>query len=246
MERIYTEGLRHYTGMKHYWEIPLQLTLRGGLVEGMFGPVFLLVPCGLFALRFRSGRRLLMAALVFALPAYLNAGARFLIPAAPFLALAMGVGLAEVPGALPVLALFQALVCFPPVLSTYCDPWNWRISSSPVRAALRLEPASRYILNSIGEYALKIPIELNVPPGERVFSFAGQPEGYLDRDIIVSYESTLGNLAQDILWTLQGHNPANAMHFRFLPVTTRGVRVVNMVKGKDFWTVAEMRLRSEG
>jgi len=47
---------------------------------------------------------LLLAALVFALPAYLNVGARFLIPSAPFLALAMGVGLAEVPAALPVLA----------------------------------------------------------------------------------------------------------------------------------------------
>src|ERR1035437_8322325 len=124
MERIYADLLRHYTAIKHYWEIPLQLTLRGGLVEGMFGPVFLLAPLGLFALRFKAGRRLLLAALVFALPAYLNVGANFLIPSAPFLALAMGVGLAEVPGALPVLALFQALVCWPPVLSTYCDPWH--------------------------------------------------------------------------------------------------------------------------
>ena len=246
MERIYTEGLRHYADMKHYWEIPLQLTLRGGLVEGMFGPVFLLVPCGLLALRWKSGRRLLLAALVFALPAYLNTGSRFLIPAAPFLALAMGVGLAEVPGALPALALFHALVCWPPVLSTYCDPWDWRISSFPDRVALRLDPVTPYILNSIGDYALKVPIELHVPRGERVFSFAGRPQAYIDRDIVVSYESTLGNLANDILWAPQAHNPATEEHFKFLPVTTRGVRVVNTVKGADFWTVAEMRLRSQG
>jgi hypothetical protein len=246
MERIYTEGLRYYTGMKHYWEIPLQLTLRGGLVEGMFGPVFLLAPCGLFALRWKSGRRLLLAALVFALPAYLNTGGRFLIPAAPFLALAMGVGLAEVPGALPALALFHALVCWPPVLSTYCDPWDWRISSFPYRVALRLDPVTPYILNSIGDYALKVPIELHVPRGERVFSFAGRPQAYIDRDIVVSYESTLGNLANDILWAPQAHNATTAEHFKFLPVTTRGVRVVNTVKVADFWTVAEMRLRSQG
>ena len=246
MERIYTEGLRHYADMKHYWEIPLQLTLRGGLVEGMFGPVFLLAPCGLLALRWKSGRRLLLAALVFALPAYLNTGSRFLIPAAPFLALAMGVGLAEVPGALPALALFHALVCWPPVLSTYCDPWDWRISSFPDRVALRLDPVTPYILNSIGDYALKVPIELHVPRGERVFSFAGRPQAYIDRDIVVSYESTLGNLANDILWAPQAHNPATEEHFKFLPVTTRGVRVVNTVKGADFWTVAEMRLRSQG
>src|ERR1035438_4314180 len=72
MERIYADLLRHYTAIKHYWEIPLQLTLRGGFVEGTFGPVFLLSPLGLLALRFKSGRRLLLAALVFALPAYLN------------------------------------------------------------------------------------------------------------------------------------------------------------------------------
>ena len=246
MERIYAEGLRHYSGMKHYWEIPLQLTLRGGLVEGMFGPVFLLAPLALFALRLKSGRRLLLAALVFALPAYLNTGSRFLIPAAPFLALAMGVALAEVPGALPVLALFHALVCWPTVLSTYCDPWNWRIASFPVRVALRRDPVMPFMLNNIGDYALKMPIELHVPPGERIFSFAGRPEAYIDRDIVVSYESTLGNLAQDVLWTQQGHNPWNADHFRFLPVTTRGVRVVNIASGPEFWTVAEMRLRSQG
>jgi hypothetical protein len=208
--------------------------------------VFLLAPFGLFALRFKFGRRLLLAALVFALPAYLNTGTRFLIPSAPFLALAMGIGLAEVPAALPVLALFHALVCWPPVLSTYCDPWDWRISSFPGRVALRLDPVTPYILKNIGDYALKVPIELAVPRGERIFSFGGRPEAYIDRDIIVSYESTLGNLAQEILWTPQAHNPQHAQHFKFLPVTTRGVRVVNIASGTDFWTVSEMRLRSQG
>ena len=41
MERIYAETLSHYTGIKHYWEIPLQLTLRSGFDGGIFGPVFL-------------------------------------------------------------------------------------------------------------------------------------------------------------------------------------------------------------
>ena len=31
-------------GIKHYWEIPLQLTLRSGFDGGTFGPVFLLAP----------------------------------------------------------------------------------------------------------------------------------------------------------------------------------------------------------
>jgi hypothetical protein len=246
MERIYTEGLRHYSAIKHYWQLPLQLTLRGGLVEGMFGPVFLLAPFGLLALRWKSGRRLLLAALVFAIPAYFNTGSRFLIPSAPFLALAMGIGLGRVPGALPVLALFNALVCWPPVLSTYCDPWNWRISDFPGRVALRRDPVWPYMVSRIGDYALKVPIELEVPAGERIFSFSGRPAAYIDRDIVVSYESTLGNLANDILWTPQAHTPQYAQHFKFLPVTTHSIRVVNMASDNDFWTVSEMRLLFQG
>ena len=145
-----------------------------------------------------------------------------------------------------MLALFHALACWPPVLSTYCDPWTWRITSSPVRAALRLDPEGPYLFRNIADYALKVPIELAVSPGERIFSFAGRPAAYIDRDIIVSYESTLGNLAQDVLWVPKGDKPEFAQHFRFLPVTTRGVRAVNMASAKDFWNVAEMRLRSEG
>ena len=214
MERIYAETLSHYTGIKHYWQIPLQLTLRSGFDGGIFGPVFLLAPLGLLALRFKSGRRLLLAGLVFALPAYLNTGTRFLIPSAPFWALAMGIGLADVPAALPVLALFHALVCWPPILSKYCDPSNWRISSFPGRAALRLDPPEPFIAKTIGDYALKMPIERNVPRGERIFSFAGRPEAYIDRDIIVSYESTLGNLANDILWAPQAHKPSECIAFQ--------------------------------
>ena len=246
MERIYAETLRHYPDIKHYWQIPLQLTLRNGFYGGTVGPVFLLVPCGLLALRFKIGRRLLLAGLVFALPAYLNVGTRFLIPSMPFLSLAMGIGLAGVPAALPVLALFHALVSWPPVLNTYCDPSNWRISSFPGRVALRLDPTAPFIFKNIGDYPLKMPIEQNVPPGERIFSFSGRAEAYIDREIIVSYESTLGNLAHDILWAPQAHKPLNGLNFKLLPVYTRGIRVVNIASGTDFWTVSEMRLRSQG
>ena len=237
---------RIYAGIKHNWEIPLQLTLRTGFDGGIFGPVFSARSARPARVRFKSGRRVLLAALVFALarlPQY-----RGPVPdsGAPFLALALGMGLADVPAALPALALFHALVCWPPVLSTYCDPWNWRISSFPWRVALRMDPVHPSSSKSIADYALKPPIEQQVPRGERIFSFAGRPEAYIDRDIIVSYESTLANLAQDILWAPQAHKPAIAQHFKFMPITTRGVRVVNVASAPDFWTVAEMRLRFQG
>jgi hypothetical protein len=246
MEQIYAEQLFHYIGIKHYWEIPLQLTLRGGLVGGLFGPVFLLSPLALLALRLKYGRRMLAAALVFAIPAYLNADARFLIPSAPFVAMALGLALAHVPAAFPTLALFQVLLCWPPALTTWCHPWAWRISYFPIREALRLDPEAPYITRSIGDYALKTAIDINVPPGERIFSFAGRPQAYLDRDIVVFYESALGNLIDDTLLAPQAHPPNYEQRFKFLPIATRGVRVVNNASAPGFWTVAELRIRSAG
>ena len=246
MERIYVDGLNQYVGIKHTWEIPLQLTMRGSLVTGLFGPVFLLAPFALLGLRHRQGRRLLLAAVLFALPTYFNTGARFLIPSAPFLALAMGLGLADSPGVLAAVALFHTVVCWPSVLTTYCDTWAWRVSSVPVEAALRWEPEVPYIARHLRDYALKVPIEQNVPLGQKIFSFAGRPEAYIDRDIVVQYESTLGNLAQDILQAPAAHPPKHRQRFSFLPVSTRGVRVLNIASAKSFWTVAEMRVWSQG
>jgi hypothetical protein len=256
MEQIYVDGLSHYLGIKHAWEIPLQLTMRGSLVEGLAGPVFLLAPLALLALRARPGsqgqarqrqaQRLLAAAVIFAVPAYFNTGARFLIPSLPFLALALGLGLSQSPGVLWAVALFHAVVSWPAVLSTYCDHWAWRVASIPVKAALRQEPEWPFILQRAGDLALKGRIEQAVPAGQKIFSFAGRPEAYIDRDIVVQYESTLGNLVQDILQAPAAHPPKHVQAFQFLPVTARGVRVVNLAAAANFWTVAEMRIRSQG
>lgn len=246
MEKIYVDSLSHYDGLKHAWEIPLQLTMRGSLVQGVVGPVFLLAPLALLALREQLGRRLLAAAVVFAVPAYFNVGARFLIPALPFGALALGVGLSRSPGVLPALALFHAIVCWPAVLSTYCDHWTWRVASIPMRAALRLEPEWPYIVARLGDLKLKALIEQVVPAGEKIFSFAGRPEAYLDRDIVVQYESTLGNRIQDVLTSPLAHLPKHLQAFQFLPVPARGVRVRNLASAANFWTVAEMRIRFQG
>jgi hypothetical protein len=246
MEKIYLEGLRYYIGILHFWEVPLQLTLRGGLTGGMVGPVFLLAPFALLSLRCRQGRRLLLAALVFAVPAYFNTGARFLIPTLPFLSLAMGLGMANSRGVLPALALFHAVVSWPSVLSMYCDSWNWRVNSIPARVALHKELEAAFIQHSIGDYALKGLIEQVVSPKEKIFSFAGRPEAYIDRHIVVGYESALGNLAQDMLWVPLAHPPAYQQRFSFLPVTTRAVRVVNIASADAFWTISEMRAFWQG
>jgi hypothetical protein len=93
---------------------------------------------------------------------------------------------------------------------------------------------------------LKTVVEATTRPSEKIFAFAGQPQAYFDRDLVVAYESTLGNLVQDTFWAPLSHTPRFSVRFRFLPVTTRQVRVVNNTDSPGYWTIAEMRVLSQG
>jgi hypothetical protein len=245
-EQSYLLDQRTYNGIQHAWEIPIQLAFRGGKVPGIIGPVFLLAPVALLALRWRLGRRALVGAAIFALPALANVDSRFLLPSLPFLALAMGMAFANSWGVLPALAVFEALACWPTVLAVYCDDWAWRLREVPLRAALRIEPESAYLTRRVRDYGLKSEIEQAVPKGERIFSFAGRAEAYLDREIVVGYESALGNRVQDDLQAMVGRPPVDRLSFHFAPVRAEGVRVVETADAVAHWTVAEMRVRFGG
>jgi hypothetical protein len=198
-EHQYLVGLSQYPAFKSHWDFIMQLTVLGGLVPGMIGPVFLLLPLSLLALRHPHGRRLLAAGLVYAIPAGLNTELRFLIPALPFFALALGLAMENSWGALPAVALLQGLLCWPAIMDTYCDRNAWRVRGFQLRAALRLEPESQYIADHVGDYALRSAIEQFVPPHGRIFSFAGRAAAYIERDIVVGYESSPGLLVERTL-----------------------------------------------
>lgn len=198
-EHEYLAGLRHYPSFKSYWDFCSQLTVLGGLVPGMIGPAFLLLPLALLALRNPHGRKLLAAGAIYSIPAFLNIEVRFLVPALPFFALAMGLAMANSPGILPAVTLFQAFLCWPQVMSSYCDPNAWRIRDIPILGALRSESESQFIARHVGDYALKDAIASAVPAGSRIFSFAGRAQAYIDRDIVVGYESSQGLRIQEAL-----------------------------------------------
>ena len=239
MERSYFSGLVHYPQVKSYFDIFLQLTVIGGLVPGLLGPIFLLAPISLLALRHSHGRRLLLAGAVFAIPALFNTEVRFLIPSVPFFALAMGLALANSWGVLPVLAVFHAVISWPSVLNVYCDPIAWRIRGLPVRAALRLEPESTYITAHIGAYALKPAIEQAVPQGERIFSFAGRPAAYLDRDIIVGYESSLGEQVSQLL-ERHATQEVKALGIRYLWINDSDGLAAGMRSDPKSWGIRQL------
>jgi len=200
-EHQYMAGLSQYPAFKSYCDFIWQLTVLGGLVPGMIGPAFLLLPLSLLALRHPHGRKLLLAGLVYAVPAFWNTEIRFLIPAIPFLALALGLAMEHSAGALPAVALLQTILCWPAIMDTYCDRNAWRVRGFQFAAAVQPEAESHYIASHVGDYALKSAIEQDVPMGQGIFSFAGRAAAYLDRDIVVGYESSLGLRVQNAMQT---------------------------------------------
>ena len=107
-EDTYRKVLSMYH-LKSRWEIPLQATVYGSL-SGLLGPVFLLAPLGLLALRRREGRQLWLAALVFGANYFSNITTRFLIPPLPFVALAMMMALSAVPYLSVVVTVLAAII----------------------------------------------------------------------------------------------------------------------------------------
>jgi hypothetical protein len=101
--------------------------------------------------------------------------------------MAMAIALQNSPGALPLLAVFHGALALPRVMPLYCADYAWRLREWPVQVAE--EP---YIRRYVPEYWLKEVVERNVPKGQKIFSLFTLPEAYIDRPIIVGYESAEG------------------------------------------------------
>jgi hypothetical protein len=214
----------------------------------MIGPAFLLLPLSLLALRNPHGRRLLLAAAVYSIPAFFNTEVRFVIPALPFFALALGLAMENSWGMLPAVAIFQAVLCWPAVMDVYCNPNAWRIRCLPIKAALRIEPERQFVAAHVGDYALKDAIERTVPPADRIFSFAGRAQAYLDRDIVVGYESSQGMRIQEALEKAAAADSgqraatlaAKSEGCDFLLVNDADMVANNMKRNMNIWGISEV------
>ena len=232
-------------GLTSRWQIPWELTVNGNLLAGFFGPLFLLTPIALLALRQRAGRQLWLAAVIFALPFYANVGSRFLIPAMPFVALALALTFANVSGLLLALTIAHAISCWPSVEKRYCYFSAWRLNNIPYRAALRLEPETKFLSRRAPQYDETQMIERLVPPGEKVFSFQQMSDSYMSRESLVGYQAAFNETAEDILWTpiFNSFQPTRILTFHFSERNLRGIRVVQTESAKDVqWGISELRI----
>ena len=242
-EEEYIKHMQNYGELPTRWDIPYQLFVRGENLCGLLGPVFALFPLALAALGSKTGRRLLAAGLVFGLPYYTNIGTRFLIPALPFVALALGMAAAVWDKLAAAVVLLHAVLSLPWVVNQYCGVWAWRLRTIPVRQALRLEPEEFYLTRRLPGYVMARLIEEKVPPGGKVFTFGQLPEARTNRDILVHYQSAFSSVIADILWIplAPERQPTARLAFRFAPQRLQKVRVVQTARGQDIWNVTEVR-----
>jgi hypothetical protein len=239
----YKEILTRY-GLATLWQLPMQVTTYG-LLSGLLGPVFLLSPVALLALRRREGRQLLLAAAVFGALYFSNVGARFLIPVLPFVGMAMMLAVADVRGLGLAIALLHAVVSWPAIVPRYAQPGAWYLHRVPWKHALRLRPAEDYLRSNLIRYPIDRMIESATPPGSTVFTFTPIPESYTSRNIVVAYQSAEGKMAEGLLWTLfvPEYAPNWRLRFAFPSQPLRALRVVQTGAGtRDLWNIHEFRI----
>lgn len=205
------------------WRVPYELIV-GGTFQGITGPVFFALPLALLALRRPAGRLCWLAAALLALPWFWNTGARFLMPALPFLALALVMALPR--NAAWLCVAVQAVACWPQVFSLYHPAYTWRLERIPWRAALRIQPESDYLAGIIGDYHVARMVQDNTRPGERIFSLSSIPRAYTDREVLEFWHSAEAEQLADALRA--GLSPDDAMfdvRAEWTPRPVWGVRV---------------------
>jgi hypothetical protein len=249
-EKDYTTFLRlpAYYRLSSFGELPLALTIKGNLT-GVLGPVFLLAPLALLALARPQGRRLLLAAAVFVATYPANLGCRFLLPALPFISLALAQVLGRFRWLPPAVALVHAISCIPAVQDLYYRPLNFRLPDFPLRAALRTIPEETYLRSSLPAYAQARMIQDHVPEGRRVLALDDVATAYTSRDVLGPYHSTLSWRARDLLDVATNPTaaPARRLSFRFAERTARTVRLTQTAaSANQSWSIHEIRVFRHG
>ena len=229
--------------LRSRWEIPLDVTLRGAKLAGFLGPIFLLTPLAILALRMREGRRLLFAALVFEAGYFTNIGTRFLIPMVPFVSLSIALAAASIPWLLTVLTAASVAFCWPSEYRLY-SPGAWSLETVPLKAALRLEPEETY-LSRDPDYVIVRMIERVVPPRGRIFAIGQGGRSYLRRELLIGYQSASNEKIQDMLWiaVFPWAQPSRTLTLHFDPRQLQKVRVVQAAPAQaGQWSMAEVHV----
>jgi len=225
-EQEYNDYLSNM-GVENRWTLPIEVTVRGEKTGGLIGPIFLLAPIALLALRFREGRRLLLAGLLVFAPYLANVGTRFLIPCLPFFALAMAMAISW-PPALAAILLFHAVASWPSMIPRYAAKYAWRLDRVLYKQAIRKIPQDRYLRENFAPYGIARMIDESVPKGLPVLAVNGLPDSYTTHEILVGFQSAYNDDLADILnsgWD-EIRQPTRRITFKFPAKSAQRVRIL--------------------
>lgn len=245
----WTEYLRRYD-IQNLWTLPFQDTISGEKTQGMIGPVFLLLPLGLLALRQRAARRLMIPGALLLATYFGNVGTRFLIPCLPFFALPLAMALAQPAFLLAAVVVFHAAASWPAILPRYANPYLWRVVGFPWRAAIGLESHEHFLEAHLKRYDLIRIINEKVPADARVLSYSGLATSYIRPELMQSFQSAFSAQMCDILDTAhyQEFQPERDLVFQFPERSLRRIRLVETAQGHGLqqWNVHELRFFDHG
>ncbi len=232
VEQAYRADLARWGGVTDWREIPLQVTVEGDKLQGIFGPVFLLAPLAVAALWKRQGRQLLLAAAVFFTTYPANIGTRFLIPTAVFVSLALGMTLMRWKAVAIVVLCAHAALSWPRFTKFYAGQCALRTTRVPVAAALRIEPEERYLTYWMPSIRLARLVEREVPPQAKVLGLDSPPLAYCAREVLVTYECAQCNNLFEMV--SGGLAPLARQEFRFPALELSAVRVREIDSLREF------------
>ena len=242
-EDEYSKNLRHFNGAELNWHIPFDVTITGNKVQGNLGPAFLLVPLAFASRKNAEVRRLLFAGAAFTIPWFANLGTRFLIPCAPFFALALAIAITKINWAVPVFAVVQTVISWPSVVGLYCEQYNWRLVDFPLAAALRQIPEADFIAPRIDGYAIAKMVDRNTQPGDVIYTALPLPEAYSERTYVLNYTGALNQALQEMRWTPFNTDFQPTVRLAFQPQApnAQAFRIVQKGNCGGYWSLSEVR-----
>lgn len=232
--REFEKPVLHLNGF--YARLPLDLAAHGQRLNGLLGPVFLLAPLALLALRWPAGRGLVITGVALSSVCLGAMEARALVLGLPFLALALALVLVRWRGTGPAALAAHALMSWPALLALYADDGAWRLRGSEWRAALRLEPEQDYLARTMPSYRLGRLLEVMVPDGAQILTLSPFQRVYHSRAIV---ETTR---LREILWAaiLPERLPVARYELRFAPRASMRLTPAAFA-GRGRWGINEIR-----
>ena len=157
--------------------------------------------------------------------------------------------LAAVPAAIPAVVLIHAILSWPAMVPRYANPYVWRLTDVPIKAALRKVPEQEFLLARLPAIEVAWMLDRHVPPSDTVYAFSEAPIAYTNRRVVTGYHSALANRLKDTLWTgfTPGFQARKMLRFQFHPRRLRRLRIVQVAsRAEDPWSVAELRVYQAG